>query len=121
MDDSCWDFCSNLYVTFHCLLHLWFLGIHLRVISISVNYNPLNFAIFLYRKLIKFIKDRNQPFEAGLIFAFGLFILALFQSIVNNHYFDAMFTVSAKIRCSLMNLVYKKVYDLSAIKIVKIG
>ena len=65
-------------------------------------------------RLIRFIKDRNQNIIVGFFLTGLLFVSAMLQSFVLQHYFHRMFIVGARIRTSIMNIVYKKSLRLSA-------
>ena len=67
----------------------------------------------LLDKLISFIKDKEQNIQVGLFYTFLLFLTSLIQSFALQHYFHRMFIVGARIRTSVMNIVYKKSLRLS--------
>lgn len=60
-------------------------------------------------KLIQFIKDKNQNIIVGIFLSSLLFLSSLIQSLVLQHYFHRMIIVGARLRTSIMNVVYKKV------------
>lgn len=65
-------------------------------------------------KLITFVKSSNDNGEnsdasVGYFYTGLLFITALIQSFALQHYFHRMFIVGARVRTSVMNLIYKKV------------
>lgn len=63
-------------------------------------------------KLIKFIKEKEQNVLVGIFLTTLLFFSSLIQSFVLQHYFHRMFIVGARIRTTIMNVVYKKVNKL---------
>lgn len=63
--------------------------------------------------LITFIQDKNENDVVGYLFAFLLLFTSIVQSICLQHYFHRMFIVGARIRTSLMGLIYKKSLRLS--------
>ena len=67
----------------------------------------------LLDKLITFVKDKEQNIQVGLFYTLILFLTALIQSFALQHYFHRMFIVGARIRTSIMNIVYKKSLRLS--------
>lgn len=67
----------------------------------------------LLDKIITFIKDKEQNIQVGLFYTLLLFLTSLVQSFALQHYFHRMFIVGARIRTSVMNIVYKKSLRLS--------
>jgi ATP-binding cassette, subfamily C (CFTR/MRP), member 1 len=66
-------------------------------------------------KLIKFIKNDKENIQIGIFYAILLFSSAMIQSLVLQHYFNRLFIFSARIRTSLMNLIYQKSLRLTTI------
>ena len=60
-------------------------------------------------KLISFISDKEQNILVGIFYTILLFFSSFIQSFVLQHYFHRMFIVGARVRTSIINLVYKKV------------
>ncbi len=67
----------------------------------------------LLDKIITFIKDKEQNIQVGLFYTLLLFLTSLIQSFALQHYFHRMFIVGARIRTSIMNIVYKKSLKIS--------
>ena len=68
----------------------------------------------LLDKLIDFFEDKKQNILIGYFYAILLFICLILKSLAYNHYLDKMARVGARIRTSLMNLVYEKGLNLSS-------
>ena len=62
-------------------------------------------------KLIKFIKDKNQNLMVGIFLTAILFLSSFIQSLILQHHNQYMFIVSIRIRTAIMNVIYKKVFN----------
>ena len=63
--------------------------------------------------IIQFIKDKDQTMSVGLFLTVLLFASAFAQSLILQHYYFRMNVVGARIRTSLVTMIYKKSLRLS--------
>ncbi len=68
----------------------------------------------LLDKLISFFNDTKQNVQVGYFYAGLLFVCLVLKSLVYNHHMDKMTCVGARVRTSLMNLVFQKSLNLSS-------
>nr|QUF59450.1 ATP-binding cassette transporter Abcc1-6 [Brachionus angularis] len=64
--------------------------------------------------LIKFTKEKNQNPIVGYFLTGLLFFCSVLQTFLIQHYFHRMFIVGARVRSSLMGLIYRKSLKLSS-------
>ena len=55
------------------------------------------------------MKDDNEPEWKGYFYAVLLFVSAIVQSLVLQHYFHRCFVVGMNLRTSIISIVYNKV------------
>lgn len=63
--------------------------------------------------LIDYTKQDKPPLFLGIFYCFLLFISITTQTVINQQYFDRIFSVGTKMRSIFMNLIYKKSLVLS--------
>ena len=63
------------------------------------------------RLLIEYTKDSDEPTWKGYFYAFLLFITAIMQSLVLQHYFHRSFLLGMHLKTAVISLVYNKVID----------
>ena len=61
------------------------------------------------RLLIEYMKDDSEPAWKGYFYAVLIFVPALVQSIIYEHYFLRCFIVGMHFRTSIIAMVYNKV------------
>jgi ATP-binding cassette, subfamily C (CFTR/MRP), member 1 len=72
----------------------------------------MNFFL-IYSALINFTKDKSQPAILGYFYTVLIYVSALIQTVLFNHYAHRMFIVGSRVRTGLMGLIYKKCLRLS--------
>ena len=68
---------------------------------------PLSIRVF--RLMISFTQDENEPDWKGYLYAALLFFTAVIQSLFLHQYFHRCFTLGLRIRSAIVAAVYKKV------------
>ena len=61
------------------------------------------------RLLIEYMKDDSEPAWKGYFYAVLIFVPAVVQSIIYEHYFIRCFIVGMHFRTSIISMVYNKV------------
>nr|APD26519.1 ATP-binding cassette transporter subfamily C member 1 X6 protein [Brachionus koreanus] len=64
--------------------------------------------------IIKFVENKELDVQLGYFYTGLLFFSSVLQTIVLQHYFHRMFIVGARVRSSLMGLIYRKSLKLSS-------
>nr|UOU03335.1 ATP-binding cassette subfamily C1-4 [Brachionus rubens] len=91
-----------------------FKGRYLIGAFLKINRDILVFVqSMILGKLIRYIKNRNEPLVIGVFYSLLFFIVAFLQSGLFHHYFDRMFNVGNRIKIALMDMIYKKSLRLS--------
>lgn len=64
----------------------------------------------LFSAIIEFVDDRGQrPLWEGLLYAAGMFVVALFQTLLIQQYFKNVMVTGLSIRTAVLGIVYRKV------------
>ena len=66
-------------------------------------------AYIYNRLLIEYMKDDSEPAWKGYFYAVLIFVPAVVQSIIYEHYFHRCFVVGMHFRTSIISIVYNKV------------
>ena len=85
-------------------------GSFLKAINDLLNFVPP----ILLDKLINYFNDKEQNVLIGFLYAFILFLILIKRTLVYNSYLHKMTYVGARVRTSLMNLIYEKSLNLSS-------
>jgi len=85
-------------------------GSFLKFINDLLNFVPP----IVLDKLINYFKDKEQNALIGFLYAFVLFLTLITRTLIYNHYVYKMKYVGARVRTSLMNLIYEKSLNLSS-------
>ena len=64
-----------------------------------------------HRWIIEYTKDENEAEWKGYFYAVLLFVSAIVQSLVLQHYFHRCFVVGMHLRTSIISIVYNKVIN----------
>ena len=67
----------------------------------------------MFSKLITFISDKEQKLSVGLFYIFILCLSSIIQTLISQHYYQAIFIMGNRIKIGLMNVIYKKSLRLS--------
>lgn len=68
---------------------------------------------FIFRLLIHFVDNSEEPTWHGYIFAFGLFIATIGQIYSLNYYFERMMIFGMRVRTQLIGAIYRKSLKIS--------
>lgn len=83
-----------------------------RIVSLVYLHNVfLSFTLF--RVLIDFVKEKNEPMWKGYFYAVLLLLTATIQTLVLSQYFHRMFLVGLRIRTALIAAIYRKALRMS--------
>ena len=85
-------------------------GSFLKFIQDFLNFVP---SIVL-NHLINYFNDKEQNVAIGVLYGFILLICLVAKTLLYNHYINKMTYVGARVRTSLMNLIYEKSLNLSS-------
>ena len=75
----------------------------------SVTILTYSISMIRHRWLIEYTKDENEPEWKGYFYAVLLFVSAIVQSLVLQHYFHRCFVVGMNLRTSIISIIYNKV------------
>ena len=97
-----------------CLMRLFGLQF-LSIVTLKISHDILSFARpILLDKLINFIKDKEQKNYIGYFYIFVLCLASFSQTLMMQHYQQAVFLIGQQIKIGLQNLIYRKSLKLSA-------
>ena len=65
-------------------------------------------------RLINYFNDKEQNIQIGFLYALLLLVILVARTLIYNHYVNKMTYVGARVRTSLMNLIYEKSLTLSS-------
>ena len=70
------------------------------------------FIFNIFRLLIQYVKDKDEPAWKGYFYTFLMFSAAVVQSILLHQYFHRCFVSGMRIRSGVIAAVYRKVENI---------
>lgn len=65
--------------------------------------------MLIYRELIRFTADKDQPVWSGYMWSGLMFGSAIVQSLILHQYFHRCFVTGMRLRTAIVSIVYRKV------------
>ena len=79
------------------------------------------FHLVCFSAIVEFIDDRDQrELWEGLLYAAGMFVVAIFQTLVIQQYFKVVMVAGLKIRTAVLGIVYKKVVNILSNTVIQL-
>lgn len=83
---------------------------HTCTVFCHLTLNSINVVLIIYyRLMIRFTEDPTEPDWKGYFYAVLLFVVAVVQSLIYNHYFILIMPLSMRARTAIIAAVYRKV------------
>jgi hypothetical protein len=83
-------------------------GLYKLINDVLVFAGPL-----ILNLLIQFITTPSWPVWYGVLFALGIFVASMIQTVAVNAYFQRMYRVGMRARGAMVSIVYRKAFDIS--------